>query len=562
MQYLNKKQYLGLALGAFLLFADQSICSAQVRRMNVKVEKTYDKDFVFPENVYVSKKKNVGIAFSGGGSRSAAATLGQIRALNTLGLLDTVKYISCLSGSAWAAISYTYLPIEIKDKDFLGVYKDPKDLTWEEMRATESGSLAYNIAHSHTFPRSLFHSLKLEGNKMHAGVLNDIYLKRIDLGDRRKYFSYRDSTVIEIISHNIDLKSWEFYRVNPGNNRPYLIVNSTFVGSDKNSRGLSSNNFEITPLYSGLAYYNTDFKIPAGGGYCESFGLDNARVNALRNNDRVVVNVRRKRNMFSLADAMALSGRTYYAKSDVDKSYSRGTKMGLWSPYQYWNGDYYMKKTTEQFTMADGGDLDNLGVIALLKRRVDKIIVFVNSQQPIMTNNTGALIDEGITKLFGVFNDYTKAEMNKIALHVLKNDRGQLDTLRSVLMAKKRANEPLIYTATYDVQENEKYGIYTSPGWNKVQITWVYSDNPQPFFAKLKDKDIRNAHRIGKLNQKVKKRQKENSETGSFPFYVSAWTSGLMKGLDYKNEHVNIMADFSAWVIMDNAEYFKKIVLE
>ncbi len=559
MQIIHNRYFVFSFLLLFILVsANRSYC--QLRRMNVKVEKTFDRDFVFPENVYVSKKKNVGIAFSGGGSRSAAATLGQLRALNTLGLLDTVKYISCLSGSAWAAISYTYLPAQMNDTDFLGVYQDPKDLTWDDMTTTHYGSLAYNIAHSHTFPRVLLHWMRLEGDKKYSGVLNDIYLKRIDLGGRHKYFSYRDSTVIEIISHNIDLKSWDFYRVNPGNNRPYLIVNSTVVGSEKNSKGLSNNCFEITPLYSGAAYYNQDFKIPLGGGYWESFGLDNTRVNALRNNDRAVVKLQHKRQIFSLADAMALSGRTYYAREDVDKNYSHCMKIGLWSPYQYWDNDFYMKRTTEKFTMADGGDLDNLGIIALLKRKVDKIIVFVNSEQPISNNNTGALIDESITKLFGAFNNYTEAEMNKMALHVLKNDKGQLDTLKNRLMAMKRANESLIYTATYDVQENEKCGVYTSPGWNKVQITWAYNDNPQPFYTRLKDKDIREAHRLGKLNQKVKKKNRENNETGVFPFYVSAWSSKILKGLDYKNEHVNLMADFSAWVVMDNAAYFKKIV--
>ncbi len=40
------------------------------------------------------------VCFSGGGTRSLAATVGQLRGLVALGLLDQVGYLSCVSGSS------------------------------------------------------------------------------------------------------------------------------------------------------------------------------------------------------------------------------------------------------------------------------------------------------------------------------------------------------------------------------------------------------------------------------------------------------------------------------
>jgi hypothetical protein len=537
--------------------------NAQLRRMNVKVEPTYGPDFNFPENKYVGNKKNVGVAFSGAGTRAAAATLGQLRALNALGLLDTIKYISSVSGASWSALTFTYLPATENDSSFLGNYIAPQNLTLNDLTETPEGSLAFCIAHAHTFPRSFKHSLLLEGRRKNAGVLNDIYLKRLDLGIRHKYFTYNMESDSDIVSRNIDLKLYDFYTVNPRRNRPFLILNSTFVGGMGNSRGLNNNCFEITPLYSGLPYYNPESKIPAGGGYYESFGINYNRISTIRNNNMAVVKVNHKKQMFSLADAMALSGRTFYASTNRKgfMDYGGYPKIALWSPYQYWNQDYFIRKGTEKFTLADGADFDNLGIIPLLRRKVDRIIVFVNANQPIQISKLDVAIDESIARLFGEFNNYNEVEPAKTAPHILYNDKHQLENLKNKLLELKHANEPLIYTATYEVYNNERYGIYTNATWHSVQITWVYSDNPQPFYAKLKDKEIRNLHRQGKLNQNVGKNYRLNNETGQFPFYVAAWGSNLRKGLDYKNEHVNIMADFSAWVIMDNADYFKKIVL-
>ena len=53
---------------------------------------------------------DLGVAFSGGGTRSAAATIGQLRGLVQNGWLERVKYMTAVSGGSWAAVPFTYYP--------------------------------------------------------------------------------------------------------------------------------------------------------------------------------------------------------------------------------------------------------------------------------------------------------------------------------------------------------------------------------------------------------------------------------------------------------------------
>ena len=79
-----------------------------------------------------------GVAFPSGGARAAAA-LGQIRALHKSGWMKKVTYISAISGGAWTAVPYSFLPetplsgcspeiIDMVDDDFLGKYRPPGEL--------------------------------------------------------------------------------------------------------------------------------------------------------------------------------------------------------------------------------------------------------------------------------------------------------------------------------------------------------------------------------------------------------------------------------------------------
>src|SRR5690349_9818732 len=62
----------------------------------------------FPETDALQGRPSLGIAFSGGGTRSATMSMGQLRGLQRLGILEKVTYISAVSGGSWASVPFVY----------------------------------------------------------------------------------------------------------------------------------------------------------------------------------------------------------------------------------------------------------------------------------------------------------------------------------------------------------------------------------------------------------------------------------------------------------------------
>ena len=83
---------------------------------------------------WLRDRPSFGIAFSGGGTRSATATLGQLRALQALGWLQRSRYISANSGGTWTTVPYTYLPARFDEQRFLGAYVPPEEITEDTLK--------------------------------------------------------------------------------------------------------------------------------------------------------------------------------------------------------------------------------------------------------------------------------------------------------------------------------------------------------------------------------------------------------------------------------------------
>ena len=54
-----------------------------------------------------SSDSGIGLCLSGGGSRAAAASMGALRGLRCLGLLDEISVLSTVSGGGWAGVPFT-----------------------------------------------------------------------------------------------------------------------------------------------------------------------------------------------------------------------------------------------------------------------------------------------------------------------------------------------------------------------------------------------------------------------------------------------------------------------
>ena len=82
---------------------------------------------------------NVGVGFSGGGSRAFACTFGWVRALRDLGLWHSNLTIAGISGAAWFLVPFAYATAD--EAALLGEYLEPERLSSKNIAAS-GGSMA------------------------------------------------------------------------------------------------------------------------------------------------------------------------------------------------------------------------------------------------------------------------------------------------------------------------------------------------------------------------------------------------------------------------------------
>lgn len=390
-------------------------------------------------------KKNYGIALSGGGIRSATASMGQIRAFHRLNLIDKVRYVGCISGGSWFALPWMYLPKKITDNKFLGEYNSPAEVSQKNMEqfySSENGSVFAKSLSSVEFVNlQNVAKILLKANDPNNStnkdenfgvLLGKEYLAPLGLFNhgKQKYATYTPEYRETILNRNDELKKEDFQCIE--HDRPFFIANGAAIDWNfltqletffKKDTALKPNDypiypFEFTPIYSGI---NTSVvkneilsKFKYGGGYIENFGFDTQDPAGKMKDKFVKVKTNERYNRLSVQDMMATSGSAPAFHALMGKTISNavdvGTVMadictlgsstaatipvrsltdmvrrlaGIFPRYYYWYIDKAKNVTTDNLYFGDGGFVDNYGIMPLLKRKVSNIIVFINSDTPL-----------------------------------------------------------------------------------------------------------------------------------------------------------------------------------
>lgn len=502
-----------------------------------------DPQFIFPEDKieYLQQKENLGITFSGGGTRSASLSMGQLRALNELGVLKRVRFLSGVSGGSWATVPYTFLDQAIPDKQFLGTYTPPDQITKESLRQVPDNSLTYAIVNSKILDR-IPKDIELD-HDLYSHIIADIFLEPFNLNSHYKFFTYNTDSLQLILSKNTELTADDFYMVNPGDNRPYYFAGGTLLRPHHNRY-----QFEMSPLYLGINQLFKDagdFHLyDLGGGYVEPHGFDSdAPDQADGQYARVILG--NEKNIFSLGDIVGVSGAApaEYAK-----------ELGLYwlgfPKYKYWcHFDDPTATKEKEYDFGDGGILENLGIMPLLKRKVEKIIVFVNGSTPLEissienqsdgTVQIDAKISDSIPALFmSIPNQYGEHNFDKNV--VFANQTDKYNQLLIDLNDKISNGHAPIHINTYQVTEQPHYNI-TKDDEYQVKIMWIYNAPvvdwkkklPNDVFAFL-DNDPMFKH---------------------FPYY-NTFLENPPEIIELKPEQANMAAHLSSWIIASNRELF------
>lgn len=477
--------------------------------------------FVFPEQQtnhpdFIGSKGNVGICFSGGGTRSATCTHGQLKALSYAGLLDSVGYISCVSGGAWAALPFTFLDEHWEDSQFFGAILEPEELTNEVLVSINKKNYLYTVTHAGVLDDAFKNWLKLATDETFSRSVGKIFLDHFHLNSRKKLFANSFNHVKTILERNNKLQANDFYTVRP--QRPFLIAGAALLRP-----GSYDYLFEMTPWYSGIHTFYPKGKFNStdiGGGYIESFACDSDSPDTI---EEQTANVRigSKKHRFTLSDVLGTTGA---APSEV--LHNIGLDDIGFPEFKHWsvrNGN-----KAKEYEIGDGGNIENLGILPLIKRDVKKIIVFVNTKKPLSINDPSQ-INNAIKKLF------KPGDVNHIF------PKNQLQDLQNGLLARLTEGKATIYKDTYSVLTNEHHGINEG---SMVEILWVYNQHYIDWQEKLPE-EILNKLGKGKLS--------------NFPHFAT-FLENFPRFIDLDPVQANLLSHMSCSVVKDNIDIFTEII--
>ncbi len=522
---------------------------------------------------------STGVCFSGGGTRAMNLALGQMAGLRELDLWDDIGYISAVSGGSWASTIFTYYNDGAEnDNQLLGnIIKDPQKITLDTLNYMPEGFMGEVIT-KHLVDDVL---LRLAEGRLTLGGLQKMdyawidavgstYLAPYGLYDPNhpKYFTLNDQSRNDILARNRKLKADDFITVHEQEGdikRAFLIVNSSLLAPSrylplKNPENLSV--FNYTPLYIGsnnpIGVTDTELlsgrtiSFNAGGGFVESFGFGSKLLRSQKrqlSNDGTKLKVKLARQRFEAVDATGTSSAAYGAIFSSTllgqlASYmlTRFTADQLIPEEEYWpispNG---VVDDADRYRFTDGGNLENFGLISLLQRGVEKVVVFINTDTPLDVSITPSaecppLASQVSSDLFPLFG-YKIGNQIKNQVFKKSDFTKVYDSLRNAKLNKKS----VIAKTTLSTVENKWWGIKPN---QEVTVLWVYNESV-PEWENLLPTAVQEQICAG-----------PNGAFPEFPLYKLIGENGYFNGISLTKQQVNLLYQFSAWNVYSNKEVF------
>lgn len=483
---------------------------------NVRFWDATKKDFKYPETdttdelcyKRITTLPNSGICISGGGTVSASVIAGYFAALEELGLMEKIRYVSGVSGGAWGSAPYCYM--QTPDALFGNRKVMPQEITPGDLEKTGNpndvkGCMTYAVNRADIVDRTLAHTTPVD-NQAYEEAVGDIFLHPFDIespaviSDRnpfgRRHFFTSDNDAATKIGARNGIRPDQFMTM--AANRPFPIMNTTmFVPKRKGDyRDNYTYHFEFTPLYCGMRSVQTPSPDgqQIGGAYVEPFGF-NSKLKKIDGDHAEADNLFR----FELCQPVGTSGAAIqeYLERDARMLLEYFPKFDYWNPLQ-------STVQTENYGFGDGGIVEDTGVISLLTRGVQNIGIFLT--EPVFFPHIDKVGDSGwkerafgynqIASLFGdnLIDVHTSELQHSIvfkpadpAKTVFANQVGASNNFQSVLTAlwqAKTGGGPLITASMQlDVIPNSFYGITTG---YKANAMWVVIDTCDNWWNNLK----------------------------------------------------------------------------
>jgi hypothetical protein len=491
------------------------------------------------------ERRKFGVSFSGGGTRSSAATLGHLRGLEAIGLLDRLGYISAVSGGGWTATPWVFLPENRDQARFLGACKEPGELTVEDFEEAEKGSMAAAIDGAHLVSNLLEEWVRGAGDETAGRAVGNIFLEPFGLDDLGRFPGFHREAALATVAANrrrpdipYYLEPEDFYTVRRG--RPYLILSSTVTRIANERLEMRRLPCEMTPLYTGvrrLFERAGDGGLPIGGGYVETIGFDTREPIDRLPDGRYLVEIGASRYRFTLSDMLGSSGALL--REVVD--FTRINFLGL-PEFRHWPilrpGDIEHR----DYGFGDGALLENLGIMPLLARQVENIVVFINSEHAFdnTLENAGARLAASLEPLFRPVPNadlFGQATDELFDLNVVF-ESAEFEKLVDSFHRCQQAGEPLVHFSRLKVRENRHFLIRPY----EAKIVWVYLD-PVPVWNDALPAATREIL--------------ERSELKRFPHYRTTFEN-FLQPIHLSKVQANALAHLSCFTVLRSAERIRR----
>ncbi|MEM7294589.1 MAG: hypothetical protein AAF420_14510, partial [Pseudomonadota bacterium] len=410
---------------------------------------------------------------------------------------------------------------------FLGQVIEPEDISLEQVSLTDRNSFSHRIANSVVVDNFLAQAARLAGDETYSRAIADVFFDGFGIDSLRRFFTYGDESLNAIRGRNPAMRTDDFYRARSG--RPFLVVNSTLLRTENAGRQPNLIHFETTPLYAGVRVRHPRAGIngtPIGGGYIEPFAIDSNEPDRAPDQDSVVrVHLGRRRHRYTLSDVM---GKTGAAPAEIlDRI---GFDFLGFPEFKHWPILHPHRASAKEYEFGDGGHLENLGIMPLILRGVEKLVVFVNTKDKLESGNLGE-INDSIPPLFGQKPGFT---LN----HVFP--RSQYQKLVDGLLEAKSSGT-VMFRDIYRVGRVPHYGI--AGGWD-IEVLWVYNHRVDEWEDRLRQ-EVRDLIGSGSL--------------GSFPHYKTFFQNPPAV-IDLSGKQVNMLAHLSCWNITRNEDVFREML--
>lgn len=544
--------------------ADDGSCHKPKARVRANVVPINSEQRTFPPS---QAKLRTGLCFSGGGSRALTVTMGVLRALESLKLIPHVDAISSVSGGTWASSIYMFAK-DVSIKELLGEDTTPNELTMDKLLRTPArlGAVATTSMTS-----LLWNNVKV--NNPHD-LWIDSYAKAVlepfGLANRSQFMAADERNLEDILQRNPSLSREQFQVPNPLRPKTYIMGGTILAPLGLVATETSAVSLQMSPDYTGSPFYPKDQLVTysgkdnreflVGGGFVESFAFGgSAPVSAEGQRGGEAVEMEAPPTAFSLADAIGISSAAFASVLvsagwlTSAASFIIGHQAEEYLPVKdVWpvtSKQFSTWRSALKYQLGDGAEVDNTGMMALLQRRVPKIVAVFGTNRGLaedvdfcdsnvlQTSLKGKASNDLLDK-FGYV--YESAGEYLVYNQVFHTD--DLARLLCEFQKKRKSGDALVVQQDLEVLENRKWGI--EGNW-KVSVIFVYLNSCKRFTLNLPPETLEEVEKGGR------------GRFANWPhFKTSSQNSG--KFTSYTSEQVNLLAAFGEYMIRSNADMFKR----